>query len=119
MKNEFRKVHSVRQRDIQSLRIWDRTKTFYQIISSRLINQAMPIVHFANNLRKHALTKERHEKERKVRVTNTSLPVSYYEHVNGAADNVHDKELCDSGKVVARRNLLLVFSTAKVIQKHI
>eukprot|EP00111_Clytia_hemisphaerica_P013916 TCONS_00040959-protein len=84
-----------------------------------------------NNLRKHAQTKEKHKKEREVRVSNTSLPVSYYEPVTntdqqptcqlpyGAADNVHDKELCDSGKVVVKKPLVSLLDRKCNIEAYI
>ena len=67
-----------------------------------------------------ALTNEKHEKVRQFRQTNTSQPLLFFErgtHTDrqlscqlfyGATENVHNKELCTSGKITEKKPLVIL-----------
>ena len=83
------------------------------------------------NLRKHAQRNEKHAEQRKIRITNMALPLSFFEPTDsttqeqtcllpyGTPSNIHNKRLCTKGKIVQPQHIVSIIDRKSVMEAHL
>ena len=83
------------------------------------------------NLCKHAQRNEKHAEQRKIRVTNVALPLSFFEPSDSMTQektcslpydlpsNIHDKHLCSEGKIVQPQPIVSIVDRKSIMEAHL
>ena len=83
------------------------------------------------NLCKHAQRNEKHAEQRKIRVTNVAMPLSFFESSDSMTkektcslpydlpSNIHDKHLCSEGKIIQTQPIVSIVDRKSVMEAHL